>query len=43
MTEEEQTLNSRMSELLQQFKSTKNMIAMPLHNLIKVKEGAMPN
>ncbi|SEG59745.1 FMN-dependent NADH-azoreductase [Paenibacillus sp. UNC499MF] len=33
LTEEEQTLNSRMSELLQQFKSTKKyVIAMPLHN-----------
>ncbi|MFS0838649.1 FMN-dependent NADH-azoreductase [Paenibacillus sp. 1P03SA] len=33
LTEEEQTLNSRMSEILQQFKRTKKyVIAMPLHN-----------
>lgn len=33
LTEEEQALNSRMSEILQQFKSAKKyVIAMPLHN-----------
>ncbi len=33
LSEEEQTLHSRMSELLQQFKSAKKyVIAMPLHN-----------
>jgi len=33
LTEEEQTLDARMSEILQQFKSAKKyVIAMPLHN-----------